>query len=138
MPISHKARDPKSAGRRQLNIVSPVIPGVMIVLFSRIIKLNWLWQHTSYSINRLYIWTLKNHTGVGQTNGLGNCTFFKRCLIIRTTATHTIDVQHNYDNKHGSYICPYQHDVNLINYNIRSPLNWTIVCKSIPYGILQS
>ena len=31
--ISHKARDPKSKGRRQLLIVSPVIPGVTAILF---------------------------------------------------------------------------------------------------------
>ena len=33
--ISHKARDPKSKGRRQLLIVSPVIPGVTAILFLR-------------------------------------------------------------------------------------------------------
>ena len=31
--ISDKGRDPKSKGRRQLLIVSPVIPGVMAILF---------------------------------------------------------------------------------------------------------
>ena len=31
--ISHKARDPKSTGRRQLLIVSPVITGVTTILF---------------------------------------------------------------------------------------------------------
>ena len=31
--ISHKARDPKSKGRRQLLIVSPVIPGVRRFFF---------------------------------------------------------------------------------------------------------
>ena len=31
-PISHKARDPKSAGCRQLMIVSPVIPDVTTIL----------------------------------------------------------------------------------------------------------
>ena len=31
--ISHNARDPKSAGRRQLLIVSPVIHGVTAILF---------------------------------------------------------------------------------------------------------
>ena len=31
--ISHKTRDPKSTGRRQLLIVSPVIPGVTAILF---------------------------------------------------------------------------------------------------------
>ena len=34
--ISHKARDPKSIGRRQLMIVSPVIPGVTAILFLRL------------------------------------------------------------------------------------------------------
>ena len=31
--ISHNARDPKNKGRRQLLIVSPVIPGVTAILF---------------------------------------------------------------------------------------------------------
>ena len=34
--ISHKARDLKSTGRRQLLIVSPVIPGVTAILFLRL------------------------------------------------------------------------------------------------------
>ena len=33
--ISHKARDPKSKGRRQLLIISPVIPGVTAILVLR-------------------------------------------------------------------------------------------------------
>ena len=36
--ISHKARDPKSTGRRQLPIVSPIIPGVTAIPFLRLKK----------------------------------------------------------------------------------------------------
>ena len=46
MPISYKTRDPKRAGRLQLMVVSPVIPGVTTIVFAnkkrqvRILKLN--------------------------------------------------------------------------------------------------
>ena len=42
--VSHKERDPKSKGRRQLLIVSLVIPGVAAILFLRLTKYKYAFK----------------------------------------------------------------------------------------------